>query len=125
MRDLDTKLVVAVEDLKGTTTLGDKTVTMDENTINVKGESHVLCLFHLFSLNGLNLRDEELSGRLNGGHARAGRTTISMVNRRQTRLTLGSGNGEGSSKGVSGRSSVSHGGGDAQVVHVLGSLRDG
>lgn len=123
MRDLDAKLVVTVEDLKSATTLGDETVTVDENTVNVEGESHVLGLLDLLSLDGLDLRDQELPGRLDGGHTR---TDSGMMDGGETGLSvLGPGDRQRSAKGVTGGSSVSHGGRDAQVVHVLGSLGDG
>jgi hypothetical protein len=80
VRDLDAKFVVTVKDLKSLLTLGDQTITMDENTINVKGEGHVLGLLDLLSLEVLNLSDEELSGRLDRGHAGTGGSSVRMVN---------------------------------------------
>jgi len=122
--DLDAELVVSVEDLKSLLTLGDQTVTVDENTVNVKGESHVLGLLDLVGHLVLNLSDEELTGRLDRGHAGPGGASVGMVDGGEARLTL-AGDGQRSTEGVSGGSSVPHGGRHAEVVHVLGRLRDG
>jgi hypothetical protein len=124
VRDLDAELVVSVEDLEGLLTLGDQTVTVDEDTVNVKGESHVLSLGDLLSLEVLDLGDEEVPGRLDRGHAGPGGAAVGMVNGGEARLTL-AGDGQSGTEGVSGRSSVPHGRRHAEVVHVLGRLRDG
>lgn len=59
--DLNTKLVLAVENLKSFPALGNETVTVDQDTIDVKGKSHVLGLLHFLALNGLNLSCQQSS----------------------------------------------------------------
>ncbi|KAI6748520.1 hypothetical protein HG530_015556 [Fusarium avenaceum] len=121
VRDLDAELVVSVEDLEGLLTLGDQTVTVNEDTVNVKGKGHVLGLGDLLSLEVLDLGDEEVPGRLDRGHAGPGGAAVGMVNGGETGLTL-AGDGQSGTEGVSGRSSVPHGRRHAEVVHVLGRL---
>lgn len=55
VRNLDTKLVVTVEDLESSLALGDQTVTVDEHTVNVKGKGHVLGLLDLVGREILDL----------------------------------------------------------------------
>jgi hypothetical protein len=124
VRDLDAELVVSVEDLESLLTLGDQTVTVDKDTVNVKGESHVLGLLDLVGHLVLNLSDEELTGRLDRGHAGSGGASVGMVDGGEAGLTL-AGDGQRSTEGVAGGSSVPHGGRHAECVHVLGRLRDG
>jgi len=40
---LDTELIVAVQDLQGSPRLWDQSVAVNQDTIDVKSESHVLC----------------------------------------------------------------------------------
>lgn len=122
--DLDAELIVSVQDLKSLAALGDETVAVDEHTVNVKGEGHVLGLLDLLGLDALNLSDEELPGRLDRGHARTRRLAVGIVHRREARLAL-AGDGESCAKRVAGGSAVPHGGSHAEVVHVLAGLGDG
>lgn len=122
--NLDAELVISVEDLKSLLTLRDQTVTVDEDTVNVKGESHVLGLLDLVGHLVLNLSDEELTGRLDRGHTGPGGAAVGMVDGGETRLTLAR-DGQSGTERVSGGSSVPHGRRHTEVVHVLGSLRDG
>ena len=41
--NLDTKLVVAVQNLEDALSFRDQTVTMYENSIDIEGKCHVLC----------------------------------------------------------------------------------
>jgi hypothetical protein len=124
VRDLDAELIVSVEDLKSLLTLRDQTVTVDEYTIDVESESHVLGLLDLVGHLILNLSDEELTGRLDRGHAGPGGASVGMVDGGEARLSL-AGDGQSSAERVARGSSVPHGRRHAQSVHVLGSLRDG
>jgi len=121
VRDLDAELIVSVEDLKSLLTLRDQTVTVDEDTIDVESESHVLGLLDLVGHLILNLSDEELTGRLDRGHAGPGGASVGMVDGGEARLSL-AGDGQSSAERVARGSSVPHGRRHAQSVHVLGSL---
>lgn len=131
MGDLDAKLILAVEDLQSLAALGDQTVTVDQNTVDVKGKGHVLGLLDLLGLDGLNLGCQQSTSRLDWWHARPGgpagdRITVWVVHRGQTRLAgLPPGNGQRGAEGVARSSPVLHGGHNAEVVHVLCGLRDG
>lgn len=131
MGDLDAKLVLAVQDLESLSALWDQTVTVDEDTVNVEGEGHVLGLLDLLGLNGLDLRGKECPGGLDWRHARAGWAAgdiaaFRVVDGRQTSLAgLPPGDGQGSAEGVARASPVLHGWRDTQVVHVFRSLGDG
>ena len=43
MGDFDAEFIVAVKDLEGALAFWDQTITVDEDTVNVKGECHVFC----------------------------------------------------------------------------------
>jgi hypothetical protein len=82
--DLDAELVVSVQDLEDALALGDETVTVDEDTINVEDESHVLGGADLLASHILKLSGDDVAGWLDRGHARADSSTtaIGVVNGR-------------------------------------------
>lgn len=121
VRNLDAELVVSIEDLKSLLTLRDQTVTVDEDTVDVESESHVLGLLDLVGHLILDLSDEELTGRLDRGHAGPGGASVGMVNGGKARLTLAR-DGQSSTERVARRSSIPHRRRHAESVHVLGSL---
>ena len=86
--NLDTELVVTVEDFEGTLALGDQAVTVDEHTVNVEDKSHVLGLGDLLASKVLKLGSDDVAGRLDRGHARALSSTAGVVNGAQPRLPL-------------------------------------
>jgi len=89
VRDLDAELVVTVEDLQSTLALGDETVAVDEDTINIEDEGHVLGSLDLLAGDVLHLGSEDLTSRLDSGHAGASRLAIAgVVDRGETGLTL-------------------------------------
>lgn len=79
--NLNTQLVVAVQDLENALSFGDETVTVDEDTVNVENESHVLGSLDLLAGEVLDLRSKDLTSGLNRGHARAARLLVGVVNR--------------------------------------------
>jgi hypothetical protein len=81
VRDLDAELVVTVEDLQSTLALRDQAVTVNEDTINVESESHVLGSVDLLAGQVLDLGCQDVTSRLNWGHARATRLSIRVVDR--------------------------------------------
>lgn len=80
--DLDAELVVSVQDLEDALTLGDETVTVDEDTVNVEDEGHVLSGANLLASEVLELSSDDVAGWLDRGHARADSSTtaIGVVN---------------------------------------------
>jgi len=81
VRDLDAQLVVAIEDLKHTLALGDKAVTMDEDTVDIEHESHILCCTNLLTTQVLDLCSQNVPAGLDRGHTRTGRfSTLSIAN---------------------------------------------
>lgn len=115
--DLDAELVVAVQDLQGAAALGDETVSVHEDSVNVKGECHVLCRGGLDGRHVLQLRGNDFPRWLDGGHARAdvgrGHGILDVDARGQPRLSLGAGDGEGGAEAVAGSAAVSGGWGIA------------
>lgn len=109
--DLDAELVVAVEDLQGAAALGDQTVAVHEDAVNVKGECHVLCGRGLDRRHVLQLRGDDLPRWLHGGHAGAevgrGHGILDVDARGQPGLPLGAGDGEGGAEAVAGSAAVS------------------
>jgi hypothetical protein len=79
VRDLDAELVVTVEDLKGTLTLGDQAVTVDENTIDVESKGHVLGRLDLLAGKILDLRCQNIASGLDWGHTRTARLGIRVM----------------------------------------------
>lgn len=77
--DPDAELVLAVEDLESLPTLGNQAVTVNQDTVNVKGKGHVLGLLDLLSLDGLNLGGQDSPCGLDGRHARPGRPSGSIA----------------------------------------------
>ena len=69
--DLDAELVVSVQDFEDTLTLGDETVTVDKDTVNVKDKGHVLGGTNLLTSQVLELGGDDVAGWLDGGHSRA------------------------------------------------------
>jgi hypothetical protein len=49
VRNLDAEFVVAVKDLKYTLSLRDQAVTVDQDTVDIENESHVLSSSHLLA----------------------------------------------------------------------------
>jgi hypothetical protein len=78
VRNLDAKFVVSVEDLEGALTLGDQAVTVDEHTVNVEDESHVLCGANLLTRKVLELGSDDVAGRLDSGHTWALGSTLAI-----------------------------------------------
>ena len=76
--DLDAELVVSVQDLEDALTLRDETVTVDEDTINVEDESHVLGSVDLLASQVLKLSSDDITRWLDGGHARALGSTVAI-----------------------------------------------
>lgn len=81
VRNLDSELVIAVEDLEGALTLGDQTITVNQDTVNVESESHVLGGLDLLAREVLNLGCQNLAGGLDWGHTRATGLGIRVVDR--------------------------------------------
>src|SRR5690242_1125314 len=98
--DLDTKLVVTVEDLKSALALGNQTVTVNKDTVNVENEGHVLGLGNLLASKILKLGSDDVAGRLDRGHARALSSASRVVNGAQPRLPLRTGNRQRSTERV-------------------------
>jgi hypothetical protein len=127
VRDLDAELVVSVQDLEHALTLGDQTVTVDKDTVNVEDESHILGGADLLASEILELSCNDVAGWLDRGHARAlGSTTaIGVVNGRKPRLPLRAGNGQRGTEGVARSSPLLHGRLEGEVVHVVGGVSHG
>jgi hypothetical protein len=81
VRNLDSELVITVEDLEGALTLGDQTITVNQDTVNVESESHVLGGLDLLAREVLNLGCQNLAGGLDWGHTRATGLGIRVVDR--------------------------------------------
>jgi hypothetical protein len=83
---------ISVENLKDTLALGNQAVTVDEDTVNVEHEGHVLCSVDLLALHVLKLSSNDVARWLDGGHAGALGASdlgaIRVVDRRQSRLPL-------------------------------------
>ena len=124
VRDLDAKLVVTVQDLESTTALRDETVTVDEHTVDVEDETHVLGGLDLLSGLVLNLASQDLTSGLNWGHTRPLGLAAGVCNGRETRLPLRPGNGELSTEGVAGSSPLLLGGSEGEGVHVRRGVSD-
>jgi hypothetical protein len=71
VRDLDAKFVVPVKDFEDALTLGDQAITVDEHTVNVEYEGHVLCGADLLTSKILELGGDDVAGRLDRGHTGA------------------------------------------------------
>lgn len=82
--DFDAKLVVSVQDLEDALTLGNQTVTVDEDTVNVEDECHVLGGADLLASEILKLGSDDVARWLDRGHARADSSTtaVGVVNGR-------------------------------------------
>jgi hypothetical protein len=82
--DLDAELVVSVQNLEDALALGDETVTVDEDTVNVEDEGHVFGGANLLASEILELGSNDVAGWLDRGHARAlsSTTGIGVVNGR-------------------------------------------
>ena len=76
MWDFNTEFVVAVEDFENALALGDQTITMHEDTINVEDECHILGSSNFLARKILNLGSKNIAGRLDRWHARALRLAI-------------------------------------------------
>ena len=117
VRDLDAKLVVTVEDLQDTLALWDQTITVNENSVDVEGEGHILGSLGLDSGHVLDLASEDLAGweldlkALNAIGKRDGR--------RESGATLHAWNWERGAKGVAGSSALTGGWRLRQWVHDL------
>ncbi len=106
--NLDAELVVAIEHAESLLGLWDGLVTVSQDTINVKGERHVLRSGNLLLGHVLDLRGQDVAGNASG---------ISSDGGGEAGDTGRAGNGERSAKGVARAAAVPGGGGQAQVVH--------
>ena len=100
VRNLDAELVVAVQDLEGTLTLWNESVTVNQDTIDVEDKGHVLGGANSLTTEILHLRGKDLAGWLDWWHTRACLLAIGVGDGREARLALGARNWEGSTKGV-------------------------
>jgi hypothetical protein len=82
--NLDAELVVTVQDLEDTLTLGDETVTVDKHTVNVEDEGHVLGSADLLASKVLELGSDDVARWLDRRHTGTDRGApgIGVVNRR-------------------------------------------
>lgn len=113
--NLDAELVVAVEHAEGLLGFWDGLVTVSQDTINVKGERHVLRSGNLLLGHVLDLRGQDVAGNASG---------ISSNGGGQAGDTGRAGDGERSAKGVARAAAVPSGGGQAQVVHESSGIAD-
>jgi hypothetical protein len=61
VRNLDTELVVAIEDLKDTFALRNKSITMDQDTVNVEDECHIFGRSNLLMGEILDLSGDDVT----------------------------------------------------------------
>ena len=119
--DLDAKLVVAVEHVQDLLALRDQTITVDEDTIDIEDEGHVLDLLDLLRVDILDAVGQELAGRLERKGAVGILKSLSDAGEgdaAKTRLALGAGDRKGSAEGVAGKSPLLQGWRSRKVVHV-------
>lgn len=124
MWDLDAELVVTVEDLQDTLALWDQTITVNEDSVDIESESHVLSGLGLDMGHVLDLASENLAG-WEGGLLAKLKTLDSIGNldgRRESGATLHAWNWQGSAKGVAGASTLAGGWCLRQWVHDLVSV---
>lgn len=67
--NLDSKLVVAIQDLKGTLSLWNQSITVNQYTVDVENESHVLGELHSLAGQVLDLRGQDFASGLDWRHA--------------------------------------------------------
>ena len=106
--DLDAELVVTVEDLQNTLSLWDQTVTVNEDSVNVESESHILSGSGLDLGHILHLGSEDLAGWQVGLAAELEAiNAISDLDRGgEAGATLHAWNWEGSAERVAGASAL-------------------
>ena len=122
--DLDAELVITVEDLQNTLSLWDQAVTVNEDSVNVESESHILSGSGLDLGHILHLGSEDLAGWQVGLAAELEAIdAISDLDRRgEAGATLHAWNWEGGAEGVAGASALTGRWSLGEWVHDLVSV---
>ena len=79
--NLNPKLVISVEDFQSLLALGDQTISVDENSVDIKGEGHVLGKLDLRLGLILNFGSEDVERGHCGGSAES-RLSLGLVGNR-------------------------------------------